>query len=173
MIKINLKSFEVTREPLPDFLIGLMPESLVDLSWTDPALGVAGFGWWPEEDNSRALGEYEQYGEESLSINSIRQVVIVTRAIESWPKDRIAAAEAEKKAARNAGILAQLATIDTKSIRALREGDSDRIAKLELDAIELRWLRWCVRNRFNAGTASGASTWTTWSASSSSKSSRT
>lgn len=38
----------------------------------------------------------------------------------------------------NAPILAQLATIDSKSIRALREGDAVRIAALEAQAAALR-----------------------------------
>jgi len=38
----------------------------------------------------------------------------------------------------NAPILAQLATIDGKSIRALREGDQERISALESEAAALR-----------------------------------
>lgn len=41
-------------------------------------------------------------------------------------------------AAHNAPILDQLAVIDAKSVRALREGDAARIAALETDAAALR-----------------------------------
>ena len=44
----------------------------------------------------------------------------------------------ETKAKINAAIMSELAAIDQKSIRALREGDSDRIATLETQAANLR-----------------------------------
>ncbi len=44
-----------TREPIPAFLIGLTPESLLDLSWTDPQLGVQDCAWWPEENGDGEL----------------------------------------------------------------------------------------------------------------------
>jgi len=50
MVKIDNNN--AAREPIPLFLQGLLPESLVDLSWTDPALGVQDCAWWPEEDVS-------------------------------------------------------------------------------------------------------------------------
>lgn len=40
--------------------------------------------------------------------------------------------------ARKQAILADLATIDTKSIRALRESNATRIAELEAQAVDLR-----------------------------------
>lgn len=51
-----------------------------------------------------------------------------------------AAAEAAKAAKdiRRQAIFADLATIDTKSIRALREGNATRIAELETQAVALR-----------------------------------
>lgn len=53
---IKVKDGVATREPLPDFLYGLLPESLADLSWTDPALGVQDLAWWPEENTEGPLG---------------------------------------------------------------------------------------------------------------------
>lgn len=92
MIKVH--NGGATREPLPSFLIGLAPESLADLSWTDPALGVSDCAWWPEVDQSPALGQYERYGAETLTIDQANQRVIVTRAVVPWSAEEI---EADRK----------------------------------------------------------------------------
>jgi hypothetical protein len=68
-----------TREPLPAFLQGLLPESLVDLSWTDPALGVQDVAWWPEEHTEGELGVNKKWGAEVLTLDSERKVVKVAR----------------------------------------------------------------------------------------------
>ena len=52
--------------------------------------------------------------------------------------DAIAANKAAQAAARKTAILAELASIDSKSIRALREGNATRIAELEAQAQALR-----------------------------------
>jgi len=88
---IKVQSNTATREPLPEFLRGLAPSSLADLSWTDPQLGVSDAAWWPEEDQSPALGEYERYGAETLTPDPERHVVLVTRAVEPWSDEEIAA----------------------------------------------------------------------------------
>ncbi len=88
---VKVKNGIATREPIPQFLIGLAPDSLADLSWTDPALGVSDCAWWPEDDQSPALGEFERYGEETLAIDAERQVVVVTRAVVPWSAEEIAA----------------------------------------------------------------------------------
>lgn len=73
------------RESLPDFLVGLAPESLADLSWTDPSLDVHGIAWWPTEDHSPALGENQAYGNETLTVDADRKIVVVVRAIVDLP----------------------------------------------------------------------------------------
>lgn len=80
-----------TREPIPSFLAGLAPESLADLSWTDPALGVSDCAWWPEFDQSPVLGEYERYGDETLTVDTYNQQVIVTRSVVPWTAEEIEA----------------------------------------------------------------------------------
>src|SRR5574337_10243 len=66
---IKVKNNIATREPLPSFLQGLAPESLADLSWTDPQLGVQDSAWWPERDATPALGSDETYdGTETLTV---------------------------------------------------------------------------------------------------------
>ena len=92
---IKVQNNIATHEPIPSFLVGLAPESLADLSWTDPALGVADSAWWPEVDQSPALGEYERYGTPQFAIDAANKRVIVTRAVVPWSDEEIAA---DKKA---------------------------------------------------------------------------
>jgi hypothetical protein len=84
---IKLKNNILTREPIPQFLIGLAPETLLDLSWTDPALGVQDCKWLPENDISEPLQEYEQYGVETLTLDG--DVVNVSRAVLPWPIEEV------------------------------------------------------------------------------------
>lgn len=70
-----------TRDPVPDFLVGLTPADLANLDWVDPALGLAGSGWWPVVDESPALAAGEQYGAETLAVDAARQVVVSVRAV--------------------------------------------------------------------------------------------
>jgi hypothetical protein len=104
MLKVQNNS--ATREAVPSFLIGLKPESLLDLSWTDPALGVQDCAWWPEEDISKPLVGFEVYGTETLTLDAARKVVLVDRAIEPMPQDQVDAITAAKakevRAERNA-----------------------------------------------------------------------
>ncbi|WP_138725669.1 DUF4376 domain-containing protein [Pseudomonas lactis] len=104
---IKVENNTPTREPLPVFLHGLLPESLVDLSWTDPQLGVQGAAWWPEEDVSGELGPNKKWGAEVLTLDAERQVVLVKRkqvamtAGEKAERDELIAAQwADQIAAR-------------------------------------------------------------------------
>lgn len=90
---IKIQNNTPTREAIPVFLLGLAPESLADLSWTDPALGVSDCKWLPEVDQSPVLGEYERYGAETLTLAGDH--VIVMRAVVPWSAEEI---EADKKA---------------------------------------------------------------------------
>lgn len=94
---IKVQSNTAAREPIPPFLQGLAPESIADLSWTDPQLGVSDCAWWPEEDQSAPLGEFERYGAETLTVDAERRVVIVTRAVVPWSDEEIAEHEAQRR----------------------------------------------------------------------------
>lgn len=96
---IKVQNNIATREPVPNFLVGLMQESLLDLSWTDPALGVQDCVWWPEEDQSASLGEFEVYGSETLTLDDNRKVVVVTHTVEPMPQEQIDAISAAKASA--------------------------------------------------------------------------
>lgn len=112
---IKIQNNTATRDPLPAFLIGLEPESLADLSWTDPALGVSDCKWLPEVDQSPALQQYERYGEETLTISG--GVVIVTNSVVPFTAEEIAqvqAQEAAVKESRKQEIQAQIAALQTE-----------------------------------------------------------
>jgi hypothetical protein len=86
---IKVQNNTATREAIPSFLIGLTAQTLLDLTWTDPALGVQDCAWWPEEDISKPLGEFEVYGAEILTLVNERKVVLVDRAVEPMPQAQI------------------------------------------------------------------------------------
>ena len=111
---IKVQNNTATREPIPAFLIGLEPVSLADLSWTDPALGVSDAAWWPEDDQSPALQQYERYGEETLTINNTLKVVVSTKAVVPFTQqeiDVITAEEAARKQQQAASIQEQITTL--------------------------------------------------------------
>ena len=100
---VKVENGIATREPIPDFLDRSgTPEALaalLDLSWTDPALGVQDCAWWPEEDVSGELGTNKKWGAEGLTLDNERQVVLVTR--------KQVAMTAAEKAARDSAIAAE------------------------------------------------------------------
>lgn len=100
---IKVENGIATREPVPYFLDqSATPEalaSLLDLSWTDPTLGVQNAAWWPEEDTSGELGTNKKWGAEVLTLDFERKVVKVSR--------KQVAMTAAEKAARDALIAEQ------------------------------------------------------------------
>jgi hypothetical protein len=95
---IKVKNNTATREAIPAFLQGLAQESLADLSWTDPALGVSDAAWWPEVDQSPALQRHERYDAETLTIDADNQQVIVVRSVVPWTQAEIDAETAGQAA---------------------------------------------------------------------------
>ncbi|MDD2853810.1 MAG: hypothetical protein PHY09_18135 [Desulfuromonadaceae bacterium] len=101
MKKINLTTYEASSAPLPQFLQGLKPESLLDLSWTDPALGVSDYAWWPTEIADGPIdADTQEYGAEILTVDVDRQVVVVTHEIIALTPEIIAQTIAVVKAAK-------------------------------------------------------------------------
>ena len=100
---IKIQNGIATREPIPSFLVSpnLLPESLADLSWTDPSYGVQDAAWWPEENTEGELGVNKKWGAEVLTLDTERKVVKVARK-------QIAMTAAEK-AARDAFVAEQWA----------------------------------------------------------------
>lgn len=99
---IKVQNNIASREALPVFLLGLQVESLQDLSWTDPSLGVQDCAWYPEENQSEPLEEYQEYGEETLTIDTERKVVISSKAVVAMSADKIAEIEANNATALQA-----------------------------------------------------------------------
>lgn len=102
---VKVENGIATREPIPDFLDRSgTPEALaalLDLSWTDPALGVQQDAWWPEENTDGELGVNKKWGAEVLTIDATRKVVKVSR--------KQVAMTAAEKAARDSAIAAEWA----------------------------------------------------------------
>jgi hypothetical protein len=108
---IKVKNQTATREPIPVFLLGLHVDSLADLSWTDPALGVSDCAWWPEHDASATLGVHEVYGDETLTIDVENKRVVSSRAVISMTQEQIdilAAEQAAQLQARKDALTAQI-----------------------------------------------------------------
>lgn len=102
---VKVENSIATREPIPDFLDQKdtpdARESLLDLSWTDPSLGVQNAAWWPEENADGELGANKKWGAEVLTLDVERRVVLVTR--------KQVAMTAAEKAARDALIAVEWA----------------------------------------------------------------
>lgn len=134
---IKVQNNTPTREPLPTFLQGLAPESLADLSWTDPQLGVQDAAWWPEEAQSPALAEFERYGDETLTVDAERRVVVVVREVEPWSAEEIAAHRKamvpESVTMRQARLAMLGAGIldDVEALIAQMPGDEGRAARID------------------------------------------
>ena len=109
MIKI-FPDNTTSREQPPRFLRGLKQESLIDLSWTDPALGVQDLAWWPEEKQYPEYDpETQKLGDEILTLGD--QVVIVSYPVIDLTQEEI---DARLKATITFDVL----TVDTWTIPA-------------------------------------------------------
>lgn len=75
MIRVDLKTHECGLEGLPADLQGLAAESLRDLSWSDPALGYHGFGYWPIREARPELAFGQAYGDPTLVVDPDAGVV--------------------------------------------------------------------------------------------------
>ena len=114
---IKIQNNTPTREAVPAFLLGLDAETLKDLSWTDPQLGVQDCAWWPEQDQSPALNQYEVYGDETLTLGD--GVVIVTRAVVPMTQEQIDAVEqAATLRQRKRALIAQIEELQNQLVAA-------------------------------------------------------
>lgn len=131
---IKVQNNIATREPLPEFLQGLAPESLEDLSWTDPQLSVQDCAWWHEEDQSGPLPANADYGDETLEVDAERKVVIVRRTVVPWSAERIEQELASLRTAKNAEINA--ARLEANRTAFTHRGKSfacDELSRSDID----------------------------------------
>lgn len=105
--KVDIAAGIATREAVPSNIDGLPPDLLLDLTWT-AIQEFIGIGWWPVEDNSPALGRYEMHGEETLTVDAARQVVISVSQIVPWPQELIDADVARVRREIKAGVQKRL-----------------------------------------------------------------
>lgn len=99
MIRVNKLTLEASRTPIPRSVKNLKLESLQDLSWTDPALGLREYVWWPEVDISPTLQEYQRYGIETLTPDFENKRVLVTHEVVAWTDEEIDQYEREQRKA--------------------------------------------------------------------------
>lgn len=142
MIKVHNDT--ATRAPLPSFLQGLAPESLRDLSWTDPQLGVHDSAWLPERDDTPELPEGHTFdGTESLTIKPAEGVVSVVRSTrpltereksDAWLQAHPVPASCTRRQGRLA--LLQAGKLDTAeaAIAAIADPAQKRAAQIEYEA---------------------------------------
>lgn len=135
---IKIQNNTATREPLPRFLRGLRPESLLNLSWTDPALGVQDAAWWPEERNWPELQEGERYTDEVLTLDHERKVVVSTRQTEPDPDYVPPEPEVPDRCTRRQGRLAllQVGKLDLveQALDAIQDPTEKKAAQIEYEA---------------------------------------
>lgn len=74
---IKVQNGIASREPVPEFLRNLSSESLMDLSWTDPSLGVKESAWWPEVQINTPIPAGKKRGKEILVVDSENKIVQV------------------------------------------------------------------------------------------------
>lgn len=129
---IKLKNGILNREPIPQFLVGLAPETLLDLSFSDPALGVSDCKWLPEVDQSPALTQYQRYGAETLTRSG--NVVVVIRAVVPWTAAEIAAELSVVKTALAKEIDAAVLAIYDKPITLGKEYEAREKAATDYKA---------------------------------------
>lgn len=111
MTMIKVQNGIATREAIPDFLQGLAPESLADLSWLDPTMGLSDCAWWPEEWAETVIGGGQKYGDEVLTVDTERKVVVVTRLVVDVSQEEKDAQVAKIRAEINAQLAALTAQL--------------------------------------------------------------
>lgn len=140
MIQVNLKTKTASREPLPIFLHGLAQESLLDLSWTDSALGVQDLAWFPESNVNPAIEPTQYFGNELFNIDFENKIVEVSNEILNYTQKEIEnqqTAIRKEKAKRD--IVALEATITPRRTReAILGTDNSWLAGIESQIQELR-----------------------------------
>jgi hypothetical protein len=110
MIRVHTPTLAVADVPLPLFLDGLDESSLVSLLWTDPALGVRDYGWWPLDVAAATAYDPVTQGVSGYTYkaDNIRKRVTAIPVIGALPASEVAANQAaardQAKAARDKAV---------------------------------------------------------------------
>lgn len=130
MIKVNLTTKETTNETLPKFLKGLKQESLNDLSWTDEALGVQGYGYWQEQDVSVQPTESQKFdGTVAYTLDGANYIVKVTRGIIDKTQEDLDAELLEYQESLKLDMEAKIQSYINTIVKAKGYDDENSIAK--------------------------------------------
>jgi len=97
---VNLSSLVVEDGNVPLFFRGLEEESMEDLSWTDPALGYQGKGFWPTVDEYPSLDEGFRYGVSDTVVDGDNKKVIQRWTVEEIPQDELRELELETQVSK-------------------------------------------------------------------------
>lgn len=136
MFKINLKTQEVIREELPQFLVGLDKASLVDLSWIDEALGLKGYGYFEEVDISMTPSDSGIYdGTEFLHVDMELKVVEVSKGIRAKTEAELTADRKAKVPKEVTMRQARLALLDA----GLLDTVTNAIANSADEVLKVEW----------------------------------
>lgn len=85
----------ISHEPVPDFLTNsqIPVDQIADLTWVGVPEYV-GCGWWPIDFQWPAIGPYQSYNDEVLTLDEGRRVVVSTRTVTDWTAAEILAYKA-------------------------------------------------------------------------------
>jgi hypothetical protein len=111
LYKVNVVTGEITTDPIPDDLLGLDLATYQNLdTLLDPSYGLPGIAWWPGESALPALGLYQSYGDEVLTLDRARKVVLIGATVVDWTPEQIAA--------HNEGVVAE----KWEAVKTMRDG---------------------------------------------------
>lgn len=95
--KVYLLENRATREPIPDYMASFAYQgqpgidALADLSWLDPQYGLNDCAWWVIDDQSPPFALYQKYGDETLTVDTARKMVVCVKQVIPWTAEEIAA----------------------------------------------------------------------------------
>lgn len=146
---IKVQNGVATREPLPGFLVGLQPESLANLSWTDASLGVQDCAWLPEVVTAPEYNaDTHKLGAEVLTVDTATKVVNVTYEVVPMTADELAA----KLAAKRVVIQSQIDSLEGAPNYLNRGARELQLRLMEKEASELAEVRGVTKEQVLAAT---------------------
>ena len=129
--KIKRPSTLIGIEALPAELVGLQPESLLDLEWTDATLGYHGDAYWPVVDSYSPLAPGEIYGAPSLQVQTKKRHVLRQWAAQAMAPEGLAEACQTQRQQ-------QLAAIDAERDRRIALGKRHAFPDGQTGIVQLR-----------------------------------
>jgi len=136
---IKVQNGIATREPVPSFLVGLLPESLADLSWTAPELGVQDCAWLPEVVTTPEYNaDTHKLGAEVLTVDAAAKVVNVTYEVVPLTSDELTALRKAKVPHMVTMRQARLALLESGLLSRVA-GIIDAMPSPKKEAAQIEW----------------------------------